>query len=207
MKNYRIVIMGPPGSGKGTQAKLMAEKYDIEHISTGDIFRAKKEENSELGRKIRKLIDNGKFVPDEITIRIIKERLESLNGRGYILDGFPRTVPQAEALNGFADITHVIYIDVPKEILIERLSSRLMCKCGESYNKVSKKPKIDGICDKCGQKLFQREDEKPRVVAERLKIYQEKTKPLLDFYKDKLFKVDGTAKIPEVFEEIKKILG
>jgi len=205
MKTYNIIILGPPGSGKGTQAKLIAERYNIEHVSTGDIFRAKKNEDSELGRKIKELIDNGKFVPDDITIKIVEEKLESLKN-GYILDGFPRTLPQAEALKEFASLNYVVYIDVSDNILIKRLSSRLMCSCGESYNKITKPPKEENICDKCGKELFQREDERPEVVAERLKIYNEKTKPLLEFYKSILIRVDGEPDIPLVFEEIKKIL-
>ncbi|MBU4501989.1 MAG: adenylate kinase [Nanoarchaeota archaeon] len=206
MKTYKIVILGPPGSGKGTQAKMIAEKYGIEHISTGDIFRAKRGDGTELGNKIKELIDNGNFVPDDITIKIIEEKLGSIEG-GYMLDGFPRTIPQAEALKGFADINMVIYIDVKDEVLVSRLSSRLMCKCGESYNKITKKPKKDNFCDKCNQELYQREDETPEVVQERLKIYKEKTEPLLDFYKDILVRVDGDQPINKVFEDIKKVLS
>jgi len=206
METHKIILLGPPGSGKGTQAKMIAENYNIEHISTGDIFRAKRNEDSELGRQIKNLIDNGQFVPDNITIQIVKEKLESKK-EGYILDGFPRTVPQAESLKTFADINKVIYIDVKDDVLIKRLSSRLTCACGESYNKITKPPKKENTCDKCGKELFQREDEKPEVVAERLKIYMEKTSPLLDFYKDILVRVNGELDIPEVFEEIKKILG
>lgn len=197
--------MGPPGSGKGTQAKLIAKHYNIEHVSTGDIFRAKRNEDSDMGRKIKDLIDKGQFVPDDITIQIVKEKIETLE-RGYILDGFPRTVPQAETLKTFADINHVIYIDVSEEVLVKRLSSRLMCSCGESYNKITKKPKIENVCDKCGKELYQREDEKPEVVAERLKIYNEKTKPLLEFYQDMIIKINGELDISQVFEEIKKNL-
>lgn len=205
MKTYNIIILGPPGSGKGTQAKMIAERYSIEHVSTGDIFRAKRQEDSELGKKIKELIDNGHFVPDDITIQIVEEKIESLKN-GYILDGFPRTVPQAESLKTFADINYVIYIDVSEKTLIKRLSSRLMCSCGESYNKITKPPKEDDKCDKCGQDLFQREDEKPEVVAERLRVYNEKTKPLLGFYQDVLLRVDGEPDITEVFERIKKVL-
>lgn len=205
MKNYKIIILGPPGSGKGTQAKLIAERYGIEHISTGDIFRAKKNEDSELGRKIKDLIDNGHYVPDDITIKIVQEKVEGLQ-KGYILDGFPRTIPQAEALKTFSNMDYVIYIDVSQKTLVKRLSSRLMCTCGESYNKVTKPPKVNNKCDKCNNDLYQREDEKPKVVKERLKVYKEKTKPLLKFYKDVLVKVDGEPDIPEVFEQVKKVL-
>ena len=205
MKTYKMLIMGPPGSGKGTQAKLIAERYNIEHISTGDIFRAKSNEDSEMGRKIKELIDQGHFVPDDVTIQIVKEKLENME-TGYILDGFPRTVPQAEELKNFADINQVVYIDVPEDILVNRLSSRLMCSCGESYNKITKKPKVENICDKCGKELYQRDDEKPEIVAGRLKIYREKTQPLLNFYKELLVKVNGEPDINQVFEEIKNIL-
>lgn len=205
MKNYKIIILGPPGSGKGTQAKLIAERYNIEHISTGDIFRAKKNEDSDLGRKIKELIDNGQYVPDGITIKIVEEKIGSLE-IGYILDGFPRTIPQAEALKTFSEINYVIYVDVSEKTLVERLSSRLMCVCGESYNKITKPPKVDNKCDKCEKELYQREDEKPEVVKERLRVYNEKTKPLLDFYKDVLVRIDGEPDIPLVFEQIKKVL-
>jgi len=205
MKNYKIIILGPPGSGKGTQAKLIAERYNIEHVSTGDIFRAKKNEDSDLGRKIKELIDNGQYVPDDITIKIVEEKITNMK-TGYILDGFPRTIPQAEALKTFSDVNYVVCIDVSKKTLVKRLSSRLMCTCGESYNKITKLPKVKNKCDKCGKDLYQRDDEKPEVVAERLKVYKEKTKPLLKFYKNVLVKIDGEPDIPEVFEEIKKIL-
>lgn len=205
MKSYKIIILGPPGSGKGTQAKLIAERYNIEHISTGDIFRAKKNEDSDLGRKIKELIDNGQYVPDDITIKIVEEKITNMK-TGYILDGFPRTIPQAEALKKFSDVNYVVCIDVSKKTLVKRLSSRLMCTCGESYNKVTKLPKVKNKCDKCGKDLYQRDDEKPEVVAERLKVYKEKTKPLLKFYKKVLVKIDGEPDIPEVFEEIKKVL-
>lgn len=206
MKTYKIIILGPPGSGKGTQAKLIAKQYGIEHISTGDIFRAKQKEDSELGRKVKELLSAGHYVPDDITIPIVKEKLESLK-TGYILDGFPRTIPQAEALREFADINYVVCIDVADETLIKRISGRLTCGCGESYNKIFNPPKKEDLCDKCGKDLFQRADEKPEVVAERLKIYGNKTKPLLEFYEDVLVKVDGESVISEVFEEIKKIFG
>ncbi len=205
MKNYKIIILGPPGSGKGTQAKLIAERYNIEHISTGDIFRAKKNEDSDLGRKIKELINNGQYVPDDITIKIVEEKITNIK-TGYILDGFPRTIPQAEALKTFSDINYVVCINVSKKTLVKRLSSRLMCTCGESYNKVTKPPKVKNKCDKCGKDLYQRDDEKPEVVAERLKVYKEKTKPLLKFYKKVLVKIDGEPDIPEVFEQIKKVL-
>ncbi|MBM3199669.1 adenylate kinase [Candidatus Woesearchaeota archaeon] len=205
MKNYHIIILGPPGSGKGTQAKMIAERYGLEHISTGDIFRAKKNEDSELGRTIKDLIDNGKYVPDDITIKIVEEKLGSVN-KGYILDGFPRTIPQADALKKFSSIDYVICIGVSDKTLVSRISSRLMCPCGESYNKVTKPPKVKGKCDKCQKKLYQRDDEKPKVVKERLKVYNEKTKPLLDYYKDVLVDIDGEPDIPQVFEQIKKVL-
>lgn len=205
MKTYKIIIFGPPGSGKGTQAKLVAEHYKIEHISTGDIFREKSKEDTELGKKVKELIDNGRYVPDEVTIPIVKEKLKNL--KGFILDGFPRTVYQVEVLKTFAEINYVIYIDVSDETLVKRLSSRLMCSCGESYNKVTKPPKVSNKCDKCGKELFQREDEKPGIVAKRLKVYEEKTKPLLEFYKNILVKIDGEPSIAEVFKQIKKVLG
>lgn len=206
MKTYKIIIFGPPGSGKGTQAKLIAKHYGLEHISTGDIFRKIRKEDSELGRLVKSLIDNGQLVPDDVTTKIVEEKLKHMK-KGYILDGFPRTIPQAKALREFADINYVIYLDVSDETLIKRVSSRLMCRCGESYNTITNPPKEENLCDKCGKELYQREDEQPKVVAKRLKVYNKNTKPLLEFYKDVRVKVDGEPDISEVFEEIKKVLG
>lgn len=206
MKKYKIIILGPPGSGKGTQAKLIAEHYGIDHVSTGDIFREKKKEDSELGRLVKELIDNGRLVPDDITIKIVEEKVKGLK-KGYLLDGFPRTVPQAEALDKIDKLTHVLYIEVSEETLLKRITSRRVCECGESYHLIFNPPKEEGICNKCGKEIYQRVDDAEDKVKERLKEYDTKTKPLLDYYKKKLIKIDGELAISEIFEEIKKFLG
>lgn len=206
MKKYKIIILGPPGSGKGTQAKLIAEHYGIDHVSTGDIFREKKKEDSELGRLVKELIDNGRLVPDDITIKIVEEKVKGLK-KGYLLDGFPRTVPQAEALDKIDKLTHVLYIEVSEETLLKRITSRRVCECGESYHLIFNPPKEEGICNKCGKEIYQRVDDAEDKVKERLKEYDTKTKPLLDYYKKKLIKIDGEPAISEIFEEIKKFLG
>ncbi len=211
-----LIFLGPPGAGKGTQAKKLVELLGIPQISTGDILREKKNEDSPLGKQIREIMAAGKLVPDEIVIEIVKERLAKPDcEKGFILDGFPRTVPQADALEKMLaemgkKLDAVVYIYVPDEELIKRISGRRVCeKCGEEYHIVYKPPKVDGICDKCGGKLIQREDDKEEVVRKRIEVYNESTAPLIDYYEKKglLRKVDGTATMDEVFERIKSALG
>jgi adenylate kinase len=182
----KIVMLGPPGAGKGTYATRLAPKLGIPTISTGDLLRAARDD-PEFGETIKKYQDSGELVPDEIVIKILKKRLEQEDAKnGFILDGFPRTLEQAKALEDISNIDAVINLDVPEEIIVQRLSSRRICpKCGAIYNLLYLKPKVDNKCDKCGAELIQRDDDKPEAIKERLKVYHEKTEPLIDFYKNK----------------------
>ena len=184
----KLLIFGPPGSGKGTHSSRLKSKLSIPVISTGNIFRKAIKDNTELGKKIKNYLDSGRLVPDEITIEVLKDRISKPDcEKGFILDGFPRTIAQAEALSKIADFDAIINLMVPKEIIVERLSSRRTCKdCGEIYNLIVLKPKQEDICDKCGGKLFQREDDKTRVIEERFRVYEKQTAPLLKYYEKKV---------------------
>ncbi len=210
-----IVLMGLPGAGKGTQADKIVEKYAIPHISTGDMFRAAISEGTELGVKAKSFMDQGSLVPDEVTIGIVRERLSQADcDEGFLLDGFPRTVPQAEALNELlADlgkkVTYVININVEKEELISRLTGRRICKvCGSSYHLQFDPPKVEGRCDKDDGELYQRADDNPETVTNRLEVNMSQTQPLLDFYEKQgvLKNVDGQKPIDEVFRAVDAIL-
>jgi len=183
----KIVIFGPPGSGKGTYASRLFDLIKTPHISTGDLVRYEIKNKTETGKKIEEYTKHGVLVPDDVVIELLKKRISQPDcANGFILDGFPRTIPQAEALSKISLIEIVINLDVPDEVIIERLSSRLTCKsCGEIYNRRFLKPKVEGICDKCGGQLYTREDDKPEVIRERLKTYQRQTQPLLDYYKER----------------------
>ena len=183
----KIVIFGPPGSGKGTYASRLFDLIKTPHISTGDLVRYEIKNKTETGKKIEEYTKRGVLVPDDVVIELLKKRISQPDcASGFILDGFPRTIPQAEALGKISPIEIVINLDVPDEVIIERLSSRLTCKsCGEIYNRRFLKPKVEGICDKCGGQLYTREDDKPEVIRERLKTYQRQTQPLLDYYKER----------------------
>jgi adenylate kinase len=208
--------MGLPGAGKGTQAEKINEKYNIPHISTGDMFRLAIKEGTELGRQAKAFMDEGNLVPDEVTIGIVEERLKKDDCKdGFLLDGFPRTIAQAEALQTLLEkmhssIDHVLYVDVPEENLVERLTGRRICPtCGATYHTIYNPPKQEGICDRDGAALMQREDDQPETVKNRLKVNIEQTKPLLDFYLDKglLVKINGDQDIDHVFEDIRKAIG
>lgn len=210
-----LVFMGMPGAGKGTQAAKLIERYNIPHISTGDMFRAAIKEETALGLKAKSYMDRGELVPDEVTIGIVRERLAQADcEQGFLLDGFPRTVPQAEALDDILQqlgrkLDHVIFIDVPKEELIARLSGRWVSPTsGATYHMIYNPPKVPGICDIDGSKLIQREDDKPETVTKRLDVFMEQTKPLLEFYTAKgcLRTVDGTKSIDHVFQDIITII-
>ncbi|NBJ70528.1 MULTISPECIES: adenylate kinase [Clostridia] len=206
-----LILMGLPGAGKGTQAEKINEKYNIPHISTGDMFRLAIKEGTDLGKKAKEYMDRGELVPDEVTNGIVKERLSKDDCKnGFLLDGFPRTIAQAEALQSLLrdinqSIDYVIHVDVPEEKLVERLTGRRICPtCGTTYHVVYNPPKEDGICDKDGSSLIQRDDDKPATVKKRLSVNIEQTKPLLDFYDEKgyLVTVNGDQDIDQVFQDI-----
>ena len=212
----KIIMLGAPGAGKGTQAKQIAQAYDIPHISTGDIFRANIKEGTELGKKAQEYMDKGLLVPDELVCDLVVDRIHKDDcEKGYILDGFPRTIPQANALDEALakdgeKIEFAIDIEVPDENIINRMSGRRACVgCGATYHIKYNPTKVEGICDVCGEKLILRDDDKPETVKNRLSVYHEQTQPLIDFYakKNVLAEVDGTKDMEEVFEDIVKILG
>ena len=183
----KIVILGPPGSGKGTYASRLKDLLGIPHISTGDMVREEIRAQTELGKIMKAYSERGELVPDEIIIDMLAKRLSKPDAqRGFILDGFPRTLKQAEYLEKISGVDLVINLNVPDEIIIQRLSNRLICKrCGAIYNRLTLKPKVDGICDKCGGELYQREDDRPEVIQERLNVYRRDTKPLIEYYRRK----------------------
>lgn len=210
-----IILMGLPGAGKGTQASEIIKKYPIPHISTGDMFRAAIKNNTELGQKAKSFMDNGELVPDEVTIGIVRERLlEEDAKRGFLLDGFPRTVEQAVALNDILaevdrKIEAVVNIDVQEEELMNRLTGRRICEtCGTTYHLVFNPPKVEGICDIDGGKLYQRADDNPETVRNRLDVNIKQTKPLVDFYTEQgvLFNIDGSKDIKDVTAEVEAVL-
>ncbi|MBO6008563.1 MAG: adenylate kinase [Lachnospiraceae bacterium] len=212
----KIIMLGAPGAGKGTQAKMIAEKYSIPHVSTGDIFRANIKNGTELGKQAKEYMDAGKLVPDELTVKILLDRVAQDDCKnGYVLDGFPRTIPQAEvledALNKLGDkIDYAVNVDVPDENIVRRMSGRRAClKCGATYHIEHIPPKQEGICDTCGSELVLRDDDKPETVLNRLKVYHDQTQPLIDFYTERnvLKTVDGTRDMKDVFADIISILG
>lgn len=212
----KIIMLGAPGAGKGTQAKKIAAKYGIPHISTGDIFRANIKGGTELGMKAKTFMDQGMLVPDEITIGMLMDRIHEEDCKnGYVLDGFPRTIPQAEslteALKGMGEATdYAVNVDVPDENIVSRMGGRRACvACGATYHVEFNAPKTEGVCDTCGEKLVLRDDDKPETVQKRLNVYHEQTQPLIDYYKNAgvLKEVDGTKNMEAVFLDIVSILG
>lgn len=212
----KIVMLGAPGAGKGTQAKMIASKYQIPHISTGDIFRANIKNGTELGKKAKSYMDQGLLVPDELTVDLVIDRLAQDDCKnGYILDGFPRTIPQAEALDAALaklgeKMDYAIDVDVPDENIVSRMSGRRACTgCGATYHIVYNPSKKGDCCEVCGEKLILRDDDKPETVQKRLNVYHEQTQPLIDYYTKQsiLRTVDGTQDMNDVFAEIVKILG
>ena len=212
----KIVFMGPPGAGKGTQAEKIIENYQIPHISTGDMFRKAIKDQTELGMEAKRYMDQGALVPDHVTIGIVKDRLsESDCKSGFLLDGFPRTVDQAKALDEIltsldSKIDYVIIIDVDLDILKERLTGRRICRsCGATYHMIFNPPAVAGTCDKCGGELYQRKDDNEETVGNRLDVYVSQTKPLLDYYSlaGNLVNINGQQSIDLVFAEIQDVLG
>lgn len=215
-RDMKIIMLGAPGAGKGTQAKMIAEKYGIPHVSTGDIFRANIKNGTQLGMEAKQYMDKGLLVPDELTVKILLDRVANEDCRnGYVLDGFPRTIPQAQVLDKALEelkdgIDYAIDVDVPDENIVKRMSGRRAClSCGATYHIEYVPPKAEGICNDCGQALVLRDDDKPETVQNRLSVYHEQTQPLIEFYAAKgvLKTVDGTKDMKDVFEEIVKILG
>lgn len=212
----KIIMLGAPGAGKGTQAKKIAEKYQIPHISTGDIFRANIKGGTELGMKAKSYMDQGGLVPDDVTIGMLLDRIREADcANGYVLDGFPRTIPQAESLTKALSemgetMDYAINVDVPDENIINRMAGRRAClACGATYHIVYNAPKQEGICDVCGEKLVLRDDDKPETVQKRLGVYHEQTQPLIEYYGNAgiLVSVDGTKDLNEVFKDIVTVLG
>ena len=212
----KLIMLGAPGAGKGTQAKRIAAKYGIPHISTGDIFRANIKNGTELGNKAKSYMEQGLLVPDELTCDLVVDRIQQEDcSNGYVLDGFPRTIPQAEALKAALEklgttIDYAINVEVPDENIVTRMGGRRAClACGSTYHIVYNAPKVEDVCDVCGAKLVLRDDDKPETVQKRLTVYHEQTQPLIDFYGKEgvLVEVDGTQNLEDVFQAITKILG
>lgn len=212
----KIIMLGAPGAGKGTQAKKIAEKYQIPHISTGDIFRANIKNGTELGKKAKTYMDQGLLVPDELVCDLVVDRVQQDDcKKGYILDGFPRTIPQAESLDAalaaFGEsMDYAIDVEVPDENIVKRMGGRRACVgCGATYHLEYAPTKVEGICDACGAELILRDDDKPETVQKRLGVYHEQTQPLIDYYKAKgiLREVDGTMDMEDVFQAVVEILG
>ncbi len=212
----KIIMLGAPGAGKGTQAKKIAEVCNVPHISTGDIFRANIKNGTELGAKAKEYMDKGLLVPDELVCDLVVDRIQQSDcENGYILDGFPRTIPQAQALTNALNaigqkMDYAINIEVPDENIIERMSGRRACVgCGATYHVVYNPTKVEGICDACGEALILRDDDKPETVKNRLNVYHEQTQPLIDYYKNEgiLVEVDGTKNMDDVFADICKVIG
>lgn len=212
----KIIMLGAPGAGKGTQAIMIAEKYGIPHVSTGDIFRANIKNNTPLGQEAKTYMDKGMLVPDELTVKILLDRVAADDCKnGYVLDGFPRTIVQADVLKDALTklgekIDYAINVDVPDENIIKRMGGRRAClKCGATYHIEHVPPKKEGICDNCGEALVLRDDDKPETVQKRLSVYHEQTQPLIDYYEKEgvLKNVDGTKEMNAVFDDICGILG
>ncbi len=212
----RIVMLGAPGAGKGTQAKKLAEYYHVPHISTGDIFRANIKNHTELGKRAEEYIEKGLLVPDEVVLELIEDRFGQDDCQnGYILDGFPRTIPQAKSLDNDLgkmgkELDYVLNIDVSDDVIVERMSGRRAClNCGSTYHIVYNPTKKENICDKCGHNTVLRDDDKPETVKKRLKVYHEQTQPLVDYYtaQNKLVDVDGTMDIEDIFKALIQKVG
>ena len=212
----KIILMGPPGAGKGTQAEKLVKLYQIPHISTGDMFRKAQKDGTELGLKAKEYMEQGQLVPDEVTVGIVRERLADADcNDGLLLDGFPRTVQQADALDGILKdlgmvLDRVINIEVDKAFLVDRLTGRRVCRtCGATFHVVNKAPKVEGVCDKCGGELYQRNDDKIETVSNRLDVYAAQTAPLIEYYQSKgiMSSIDGSKSMEDVLADIRSALG
>lgn len=211
----KIIMLGAPGAGKGTQAKKIAVKYGIPHISTGDIFRANIKNGTELGNRAKTFMDQGLLVPDELVVDLVVDRVKQEDcSNGYVLDGFPRTIPQAEALDAALKIInekmdYAVNVEVPDSNIVNRMSGRRAClTCGATYHIVHIPTKVEGVCDSCGGQLVLRDDDKPETVLKRLKVYHDQTQPLIEYYTTQgiLIEVDGTKDMADVFEAIVKVI-
>jgi adenylate kinase len=207
----KLIFLGPPGAGKGTLAAGAVDFLKIPHVSTGNIFRAAIAAGSPLGLKVKDILDSGKLVDDETTTALVRERLAKEDALGgYILDGFPRTIPQAEALAGFSSVDRVVNFDIPDQAVLERLGGRRTCrKCGHNFHMVFDRPKQEGICDHCGGEVYTRDDDRPEAVSKRLEVYRVQTAPLIGFYRDRglLFDIDARPSVDQVLDTFRKSLG
>jgi adenylate kinase len=209
-----LILFGPPGAGKGTQSELLVSAFNMKQISTGDLFRAAIKNQTPLGKEAKGILDAGKLVPDSVTIGLVREEIQKLGGKHFILDGFPRNVIQAEALNGLLDevglkIDRVMFLEVPTQMLLSRLTGRRVCRnCGAVYHMEAKPPRKAGVCDACGGEVYQRADDKEDVIRTRLEAYETSTRPLRDYYKAKgpYVEIDGTGSSEDVFGRIKRAM-
>ncbi len=210
-----LLMFGPPGAGKGTQSALLVDNFDLAHISTGDLFRYNLKNETPLGAEAKKYIDAGNLVPDSVTIKMVEDVFGRLGEKGFILDGFPRTVAQAEALDELSlstkkSVDKVIFFEVPRELLLERLTGRRVCKaCGAVFHAAAKPTKAEGVCDECGGEVIQRTDDKAEAIENRLKVYEESTAPVKSFYREKgnLVEVDGTGSAEDVFSRVRSVIN
>ncbi len=203
-----IIFLGMPGSGKGTQAEILAQKINIPIISTGNLFRKNIAEQTDLGKRVKDILNRGDLVSDEITFQMIESEIKAIGiSSGLILDGYPRSVAQANLLKNIIEVDVVLNIELSEEQALIRIGGRRTCKCGETYHIKFNPPKIKGICDKCGQKLYIRDDAQEETIKNRLRVYKEQTEPLIEYYRDKVIDIDGNLSIPEVSAEIFSKLG
>lgn len=210
VKELNLVLLGGPGAGKGTQASRLVSEKDLEHLATGDILRDEVSRNTRLGKRAKEYMDKGELVPDELVIDMVRKRVENKSSSGYLFDGFPRTVEQAEALEGILELDAVIYIDVSREEVVRRLSARRVCSdCGTNFNLKFDPPSEEGVCDKCGGGLVQRDDDQPQVIEDRYDTFLKKTAPLIDYYRERglLKEVDGEGTPGQVYQRVVDKLG